>query len=322
MYLLKKILGNRRTDKEPTSNTAALRTYRDYGREALADPQNSDIVMGIELLCALDEQTCLTCLELDGTLNPPKLPIHQGCRCVTLHVLKSFSDLGIGAPKFPERTRASSIGPVAWDGGLYKQYLIQRARLAAKRLPNAVLATELGVWFQNIRDKGSDDGVVASIQLAIFAVSAPKSFDEWRPILAKVRWNAGGKHQYLYKACAEAGEYEALTESLGRMARDVPDSTYSGRHQGMLYRSAAEVVKPFSLTVAVELLTSAADYDPRNIAVLVQLGSLQSRAGKSDQAHRTIEKALEVNSTHKGALRELERLRAQKPLGVKYAKYC
>ena len=307
MGLSKKILDSRRTDKEQNSNTASSRTYRDYGREALADPQNSDVVKGVELHCVLDEGTCLTCLELDGTLNPPELPIHEDCRCVTLPVLKTFRDLGIDVPEFPEGTRASAIGPVARDGGLYKQYLIQRASLAAKNLPNAELATELTSWFQSIRDRGSDDGVVASIQLAIFAISAPKSFDEWRPILAKVRWNAAGKNLFL--ACAEAGEYSALTELLERMAHDVPDGPYSGRHQGMLYRSAAEAVKPFSLTRAIEFLTHAVEYDPRNVAIHVQLGSLQRRAGKSDQAHCTIEKALGVNPTHKGALRELELLR-------------
>jgi hypothetical protein len=292
MNIIRKIFGSRRTDKEPSSNTMASRTYRDYGREALADPQNSDIVKGVELLCALDEQTCLTCLELDGAQNPPELPIHEGCRCVTLPVTKTFKDLGIDAPEFPEGDRASAIGPVAKNGGLYKQYLIQRACLAAKNLPNAAIATGLAAWLESASKKESDDGVVASIHLAIFAISTPKNIDEMRPILASVRWNAAGEHDYVFRACAEAGEYGVLTELLGRMANDVPDGPYSGRHRGMLYRSAAEAVKPFSLSSAIEFLIRAVDHDPLNVAVLVQLGSLQRRAGNSDQAHCTIEKAL------------------------------
>lgn len=308
MNLIKKILGSRRTDKEPSSNTTALRTYRDYGREALADPQNSDVVKGVELLCALDERTCLTCLELDGAQNPPELPIHKGCRCITLPVTETFKDLGIDVPEFLEGDRASAIGPIAKDGGLYKQYLIQRARLVSNHISNVALATELAAWLESANDKGSDDGVIASIKLAIFAISAPKSFDEVRPILARVRWNATGEHDYLFTACAKAGEYDALTEFLERMAKDVPDGPYAGRHRGMLYRSVAEAVKPFSLSSAIEFLIRAVDHDPLNVALLVQLGSLQRRAGKSDQAHCTIEKALGVSPTHKGALRELERL--------------
>lgn len=307
MDIIKKLFGSRRTHKGPSNNTTTSRTYRDYGREALADPQNSDIIKGVELSCVLDEQTCLTCLELDGTQNPPKLPIHEGCRCCTFPVTKTFKELGIDVPEIPEGVRASAIGPVAGDGGLYKQYLIQRAQLAAKNLPNAVLATDLAAWLASA-SKGSDDGVVASIRLAIVAISTPKSFDEVRPILAKVRWNAAGEHDYVFTACAEAGEYGALTEFLGRMANDVPAGPYSGRHRGMLYRSAAKAVKPFSLSSAIELLIRAADHDPLNVAVLVQLGSLQRSAGKSAQARCTIEKALGVSPTHKGALRELERL--------------
>lgn len=307
MDFIKKLFGSRRAHKEPSSNTTASRTYRDYGREALADPQNSDIVKGVELLCVLDEQTCLTCLKLDGTKNPPELPIHEGCRCVTVPVTKTFNELGVDVLEIPEGDRASAIGPVAKDGGLYKQYLIQRARLIAKNLPNAEIATDLSVWLASA-SKGFDDAVVASIQLAIFAISTPKSFDEVRPILAKVRWNAAGEHDYVFTACAEAGEYGALSEVLGRMANDVPAGPYSGRHRGMLYRSAAKAVKPFSLSSAIELLIRAVDHDPFNVAVLVQLASLQRSAGKSNQARCTIEKALGVSPTHKGALRELERL--------------
>ncbi len=307
MDLIKKLFGSRRSYKRPSNNTTASRTYRDYGQEALADPENSDIVKGVELLCALDEQTCLTCLELEGARNPPELPIHEGCRCITLPVTKTFKELCIDIPEFPQGTRASAIGPVAEDGGLYKQYLIQRARLTAKNRPNAEIAADLAAWLASA-SKGSDDDVVASIQLAIFAISKPKSFDEVRLILGKVRWNAAGEHAYLFTACAEAGEYGALTEFLRRMANNVPAGPYSGRHRGMLYRSAAKAVKPFSLSSAIELLIRAVTHDPLNVAVLVQLASLQRSAGKSDQARCTIEKALGVNPTHKGALRELERL--------------
>lgn len=307
MDLIKKLFGSRRTKKGPSNKPTASRTYRDYGREALVDPQNSDIVKGVELLCALDERTCLTCLELDGTRNPPELPIHEGCRCVTLPVTKTFKELGIDIAEFPKGTRASAIGPVAEDGGLYKQYLIQRARLTAKNLPNAEIAADLTAWLASA-SKGSDDDVAASIQLAIFAISTPKSFDEVRPLLAKVRWNAAGEHDYVFIACAEAGEYGALNEFLGRMANDVPAGPYSGRHRGMLYRSAAKAVKPFSLSSAIKLLIRAVDHDPLNVAVLVQLASLQRSAGNSDQARCTIEKALGVSPTHKGALRELGRL--------------
>jgi hypothetical protein len=278
--IMKKPLNSRRTDKEPSSNTSALRTYRNYGQEALADPQNSDIIKGVELLCALDERTCLTCLELDRSQNPPELPIHKGCRCVKLPVIKTFKDLGIDIPELPESTRASAMGPVTADGGLYKQYLIQRTRLTAKNLTNEVLATKLASWLESASNKEFDNGIVASIQLAIFAISPPRSFDEVRPILARVRWNATGKHDYVFRACAEAGEYGDLTELLGRMASDVPNGSYAGCHRAMLYKAAAEAVKPFSLSSSIEFLIRAIERDSLNVAILVQLGSLQREGRK------------------------------------------
>lgn len=254
----------------------------------------------------MDERTCLTCLELDGALNPPELPIHEGCRCITLPVTKTFKELGIDIAEFPKGTRSSAIGPVAEDGGLYKQYLIQRARLIVKNLSNAEVATYLTAWLASA-SKGSDDDVAASIHLAIFTISTPKSFDEVRPLLKKIRWNAG-KHDCVYIACAEAGEYGELNEFLERMTNDVPDSPYSGRHKGMLYRSAAKAVKPYSLSSAIKLLICAVNHDPLNMSVLVELTSLQRSSGNYDQARSTIERALGINPTHKGALREFDRL--------------
>jgi hypothetical protein len=68
-------------------------THRDYAQELINN--NNHIIKGSQLVCALDEKTCLKCLEFDGSTNPPKLPIHDGCRCVTVPVTKTFKELGL-----------------------------------------------------------------------------------------------------------------------------------------------------------------------------------------------------------------------------------
>lgn len=307
MSLLKKLLGYIETLKSRGEGKAPAQTHRDYGREALDDSRISDLVKGVEFFCALDEHTCLTCLELDGRQDPPTLPIHEGCRCVTVPILKTWGELGLNLPDVPDGTRSSAIGPVAKHGGLYKQHLIQRARGIAGGLQGAGLGNHLKAWLKNASGDGSDLDVVASIQSAILAICSSETIEEVLSVLARVRWNAPD-HRHLFAACAEAGAYSALTESLQRMAQDVPDGPYAGRHQGMLYRAAVEAVQPYSLERAVDYMFQATEHDPSNVAVLMQLAGLLRRIGKKDEARQVIEGALRLSPTHKGALRELERL--------------
>lgn len=64
--------------KKIFSKNKGTRTYRDYGRKMF-----DDVVKGYQFVAAIDEKTCSKCLQLHGSTNPPKLPIHEGCRCIT-----------------------------------------------------------------------------------------------------------------------------------------------------------------------------------------------------------------------------------------------
>ena len=112
-----------RTSCLAMANTARLEMYR----------KDSDGILCIRWLAALDLRTCIECAELDGKywdldgnpigheipFTPP--PIHYNCRCTTLPVLKRFSELdenGNVVEKFTSQsTRASKDGqvPATWS---------------------------------------------------------------------------------------------------------------------------------------------------------------------------------------------------------------
>ena len=265
----------------------------------------AELLVGARFLCALDESTCLICLELDGCMDAPPPPIHEGCRCTTVPVTKSFRELGIDLPEFSEGSRASAIGQVAKDGGLYKQYLIQRARGIASGIQGAALGEHLKDWLRNAGGEDSDLDLIATIHSEILRSFPSQSLDEVLSVLARV---TGGRCGHLFEACAKAGAYSALTESVQRMAQNISDGPYAARHCGSLYRDAAKAAQPYSPETAADYMVQAAAHDPLNVAVLMELSGVLRRIGKINEARHAVEKALLLNPTHKGAIRELERL--------------
>lgn len=94
-----------------TAVAHAASTGRDSVYEA-----NADLLRGIQWVATLDTRTCPTCGPLDGKLfrigEGPRSPLHIQCRCTTVPVLKSWSQLGIDAKDIPASTRASMDGQV------------------------------------------------------------------------------------------------------------------------------------------------------------------------------------------------------------------
>lgn len=87
---------------------AAVAHGQNQGRQATYE-ENRRILRGVLWVATLDVSTCPRCGALDGELFPidegPRPPLHYGpCRCTTVPVLRSASDLG--------GTRASMDGQV------------------------------------------------------------------------------------------------------------------------------------------------------------------------------------------------------------------
>jgi hypothetical protein len=266
-----------------------------------------DTLKGTALLCALDERTCLACLELDGTDH--RVPVHDGCRCVVVPIPRSWAELtGLPVREPGPGTRSSAIGQVPADGGLYKSFLIQRQRVMHEDgdvTPD--VAQRLREWLErSIGTAGGEPDVVASIRAMLLGAPATARLEDLVAILRTVRWNA--EHGDLFRAGARAGASDALAEQLERMRAEVPEGPYAGRHRGVLFRDAAAAAKAISMDRAIEYLESARGVDPGSVTILVELAALQRRASRKDDALHTLEVALRISPDHKAARREYERL--------------
>lgn len=101
---------------------------------------NRDMIKGVQWVATLDSRTCLECSPLDGQFFPvekhPHAPLHVGCRCTLIMVLKSWKELGLNGQDLPPSTRASMNGQVAGSIN-YNDWL--------KTQPNDVIVDALGV---------------------------------------------------------------------------------------------------------------------------------------------------------------------------------
>lgn len=99
------------------------------GRDAVY-VANADLLRGVQWHATLDTSTCPRCGRLDGNLfqldKGPRPPLHVQCRCSTVPVLKSWSQLGIKASDIDGKTRASMDGqvPAALN---FEQWLSRRS---------------------------------------------------------------------------------------------------------------------------------------------------------------------------------------------------
>ena len=100
------------------------------------EEEEEEDLLQFQLVSAMDENTCLDCLELDGTVYESEtiapMPMHQDCRCVLVPYMKELIELDKKAESMgihiPPSTRASKIGPIPENGGVYKFYLLERAK--------------------------------------------------------------------------------------------------------------------------------------------------------------------------------------------------
>ena len=315
MGFLKRFLGRGRSGRppEPTQagNQGRPTTSRDYGRELRAQPRTGDVISGIRFVCSLDERTCLTCLELDGSETPPRLPIHKGCRCITVPITKTYRQLGLDMDEISSGTRSSAIGQVPAEGGLYRAYLIERARALESGMRGPDFVAQLKARLLAIRQAhpGESHDVAAVVEAAILRQDPNATPDDAVRLLPSIRWNASDEMKALLEVCVQHGRHDEILSALARMAQQVPTGPYAPRHKGMLYRTAAQISNKHSLSWAIKYLQQAAKLDNENPTVFLDLGKLLRRVDRVEEARASLERALQLNPTLKAAQTELDKLR-------------
>jgi tetratricopeptide (TPR) repeat protein len=281
---------------------------RDYAAEASNNPRSAHLVEGSRLLCALDEQTCLICLEYDGKTPPGPLPLHEGCRCVTVPVLKTAAELGLRRKEVPAGTRSSSIGQVPNDGGLYKRYLLARARGVRMAFVGVSLARHLRQWLETEAvGVAAEPEVGAAVRAALLADDAAVPASEIIEILSALPWTSPNLAA-VFAECSARGMYDEVEECLRRMSTLVPDGPNAGRHRASLHRIAADSMCDASSDHSRGHLQRAAELDPTNTSVHLKLAKLLREQRDFVGARSWVDRVLSVNPAHKGAQAELARI--------------
>ena len=83
------------------SRTEINRAHREATRLNYA--ANSNVVKGYRRFASKDEDTCMACIALDGTLYETNEPLdsHPNCRCAMLPETLTYQDLGLDIPEEP-----------------------------------------------------------------------------------------------------------------------------------------------------------------------------------------------------------------------------
>ena len=108
------VFGKARRDLMTVARTTVSHVSNQAREVAYA--ANADVVKGVQFVATLDARTTPICRSLDGQVfkfdEGDRPPMHHQCRSVTVPVLKSFQELGLGDrfQEAPETTRAALDG--------------------------------------------------------------------------------------------------------------------------------------------------------------------------------------------------------------------
>lgn len=285
------------------------RLFGGRGRPAAADP----VLKGYQHLAALDETTCLECLRLDGTMvragRRPSFPLHEGCRCVVIPILKSWKELGFSLNEIPPGTRASSLGQIPADGGAYKAYLILRAEALAKGMGGQALAEHLESSLKRLRSRfpSESERVHEEVRYAMYFHREQYEAGSVRVALKEMSSGCSKLSALLHVAFAQGLEDE-VRSALKRLAGEVPRGRKHDLARAAVYSTFGGAARKQSKALAIEFLREATRLNPESTPDLVKLGKLLRSEKLLPEARAAFEGVLAVNPSHKGARQELERL--------------
>lgn len=115
-----------RSEALTVARTGILRASTLAHDEFREQPENRELLKGVQAVATLDTRTCAVCGGLDGKWwsfekdeeadgmysERPIYPLHNRCRCQLVDVLKSPEEIGLPGVKWSKSTRASMDGQV------------------------------------------------------------------------------------------------------------------------------------------------------------------------------------------------------------------
>jgi len=258
----------------------------------------------IASIAAIDDLSCITCLEEDGIprKSTPKLPhkTQEGCvcRCVLITLLSQEENTN--------DTRASSIGQIPIDGGVYKAYLLKKAQAKQKGMDGQELANYLKDLLPELESSYPEQ------QNSIYAIKASILYHQTdEPMLSEVidilkskQWNLYNRKKLFEIAFSQEKEEVVNTFILCNKEKA---TAHGLRHGADLYRDAAEAIKKISISKAIGYYENALKIELDNTSIYMALGKLYRRGKKIDKAIKMFQKVLKIKNNHKGAETELKK---------------
>ena len=260
----------------------------------------------------MDADTCLVCLEHDGKLAVEGAkPHHEGCRCALTPVLRSFREMGIDRDELSPGTRASSVGQVPQDGGLYKEYLIQRA----KAFDEANRGLEK--WLHSRLDATAEKSIASAILADLVAsglLPNPKivswALDNWHGTSLMPNGHS------LVQMAVRHGLGDELVANMKRLSQAIQEGPYANRHRRELWLSSVDAIvdmgpmessrRQLALTMLNACVQSGCATEA---GALVKLAQRFKKLGEPAQAIELAERAIAADPSNKSAMKELERLK-------------
>ena len=130
---------------------------------------------------------------------------------------------------------------------------------------------------------------------------------EIKTILNSISWHPKALSP-LFKRCAKLNRFDLIDDTLRDKIKYIPTGLFDRLAKYNLYRAAGNSAKKYSLEKAIEYNEQAFKIKETNTGVIVELGKLYRRTGRTEDAKIMIKKALKINPNHKGAKSELAKL--------------
>lgn len=262
----------------------------------------------IILSAALDERSGLECLEQDGmtfdnSSKIPKLPHKHGeCRCLMLPHFPEYAN--------PNMKRPTSIGSSGRDGGVFKQYLIARARLIESGTNNPQeLSSELSKLIPEWKNKYEQSkGEIAAIMAIIFSIYPSGGEDHLKEIVNDYSWPPK-LMEPIFKHCLTLNRPELLNHFVQILSAGIPESLrngpYSEQWEIAYSRIAADLLKTSNPNHALKYYRKIKENKFVTIKELLEMGVCAKKVNEFDFARSAWQEVLTKKPNHKKALKLL-----------------
>ncbi|MFH0947129.1 MAG: hypothetical protein V2A76_18230 [Planctomycetota bacterium] len=270
-----------------------------------------DVLKGYRLVAALDEESELRCLLDDGKMDPAVLRSHQECRCVKAPVAKSLKELGLVDHDYSPReigARASAIGEVPRDGGLYKAFLIEQARVREAGGENEDHPSLLLAKLETLRTVFPDQEHLAA------RVRTQLLLRQQEPEVEAVEELVGSAQQLgsfvadLMRLCAKVERLDLVDAVVEAQLETHRRGNSLDQQAASVFDAAGRALSKSHAEASLRHFYQVVALAPEYTRCWMDIAKLNRRIGNLREARAAADKVLLIKPGHKGAQKEIDRI--------------